>query len=57
MNKGQKIALWVSVGVVGIILSRVVYKTIRRKATITDGNTTLDNEMKTLVEQIKNAKK
>lgn len=58
MQEGtKKIVLWVSIGIVVSILGNAILKNVRKKASITDGNTTLDTEMKDLIEKIKNEPK
>lgn len=58
MNTNTKnILLWVSIGVVGTILGRAFFMTIRKKGTITDGNTKLNAEMEDLILRIKNEPK
>ena len=52
-NKYATVALWVSLGVVGTIVGRAIYKSIRKKGTSLDGNEKLNREMKVLIEAIK----
>jgi hypothetical protein len=52
-NKYATVALWVSIGVVGTFLGRVIYKSVRKKGTSLDGNERLNREMKVLIEAIK----
>lgn len=53
----NNILLWLSIGFVGGVIGRGIYLSIRKKGTLTDGNTRLDNEMASLVERIKNEPK
>jgi hypothetical protein len=49
----NNILLWLSLGFVGGVIGRGIYLSIRKKGTLTDGNTRLDDEMASLVERIK----
>jgi hypothetical protein len=51
-SKTATVALWVSVGVVTAILGNAIYKNIRKKGSVTDGNEKLNTEMKNLIEAI-----
>ena len=51
-SKTATVALWVSVGVVTAIVGNAIYKNIRKKGTVTDGNEKLNTEMKNLIEAI-----
>ena len=51
-NKTATVALWVSIGVVTAIVGNAIYKNIRKKGSITDGNETLNTEMKNLIAAI-----
>jgi len=51
-SKTATVALWVSVGVVTAIVGNSIYKNIRKKGTVTDGNEKLNTEMKNLIEAI-----
>ena len=51
-SKTATVTLWVSVGVVTAILGNAIYKNIRKKGSVTDGNEKLNTEMKNLIEAI-----
>ena len=51
-NKTAKVAFWISIGVVTAILGNAIYKNIRKKGSITDGNENLNTEMKNLIAAI-----
>ena len=51
-NKTAKVAFWVSIGMVTAILGNAIYKNIRKKGSITDGNENLNTEMKNLIAAI-----
>jgi len=51
-SKTATVARWVSVGVVTAIVGNAIYKNIRKKGTVTDGNEKLNTEMKNLIEAI-----
>ena len=51
-SKTATVALWVSVGVVTAIVGNAIYKNIRKKGNITDGNENLNTEMKNLIAAI-----
>jgi hypothetical protein len=51
-NKYATVALWVSVGLVTAVVGNAIYKNIRKKGSITDGNEKLNTDMKNLIAAI-----
>lgn len=51
-SKTATVALWVSIGVVTAIVGNAIYKNIRKKGSVGDGNEKLNTEMKNLIEAI-----
>lgn len=57
MKVWHKIALGASIGLVGGIIGMTVYRSVRKKGTVLDGNQQLDADMQELIKRIEKAPK